>query len=272
MIKSDLHNQVSIITGAAGLLGYQFSEVLLESGATVCLLDIDADNLREKSQRLKSQYGPKVFTLECNITHEDQMTQACSRILDQFGKIDILVNNAANNPKVESTTETDFSRLENFLLTRWNQDIEVGLTGAFLCCKIFGAKMAEKKSGVIINIASDLSVIGPDQRIYQDSQLPPHRQPVKPVTYSVVKSGLLGLTRYLATYWADSGIRVNALSPGGVYAGQPREFVNRLTNLIPMKRMAEIDEYKGTLLFLCSDSSKYMTGQNIIIDGGRTVW
>jgi NAD(P)-dependent dehydrogenase (short-subunit alcohol dehydrogenase family) len=131
--------------------------------------------------------------------------------------------------------------------------------------------MAKSGSGVILNIASDLSVISPDQRLYRKPGVAEDQQPVKPVTYSVVKHGLIGLTRYLATYWADKGVRVNAISPGGVYAGQPEEFVARLADLIPMGRMATLDEYKAAIVFLCSQASSYMTGQNIVIDGGRTV-
>jgi NAD(P)-dependent dehydrogenase (short-subunit alcohol dehydrogenase family) len=128
------------------------------------------------------------------------------------------------------------------------------------------------RRGVILNIASDLAVIAPDQRIYRQPGLPEHLQPAKPVTYSVVKSGLVGLTRYLATYWADSGVRANAISPGGIYTGQPEAFVQKLTSLIPMGRMANADEYQGAVLFLVSDASAYMTGQNLICDGGRTAW
>ena len=132
--------------------------------------------------------------------------------------------------------------------------------------------MASNGGGVILNIASDLSVIAPDQRLYRRDDRPDNEQPVKPVTYSVIKTGLIGLTRYLATYWAGQGVRVNALSPGGVFAGQPEQFVRRLTQLIPMGRMADVDEYRATVQYLCSDASGYMTGQNIVIDGGRSVW
>ena len=178
----------------------------------------------------------------------------------------------ANNPKVEDAKPgQQWSRLENFPLDVWNADIAVGLTGAFLCSRIFGAEMVKQNAGVILNVASDLGVIAPDQRLYRKDGLPEEQQPVKPVTYSVVKTALIGLTRYLSTYWTDHNIRVNAISPGGVANGQPTEFTDKLHALIPMARMAHKDEYQGAVLFLCSDASSYMTGQNLIVDGGRSV-
>ncbi len=165
-----------------------------------------------------------------------------------------------------------FSRLEHFSLAQWEADLAVGLTGAFVCSQVLGGEMARRGAGVIVNVASDLALIAPDQRLYREPGLPEHAQPVKPVSYSVVKSGLLGLTRYLATYWADRGVRANALCPGGVYNGQPEEFVVRLSQLVPLGRMAHVDEYQGAILFLCSDASSYMTGAVLTIDGGRTCW
>jgi len=132
--------------------------------------------------------------------------------------------------------------------------------------------MVEKNNGVILNISSDLSIISPDQRLYKKEELKESKQPVKPVTYSVVKHGLTGLTRYLSTYWADKNIRVNSISPGGVYTDQPDEFVKKITKLIPLGRMANLDEYKAAIIFLCSDASSYMTGSNLVIDGGRSIW
>ena len=147
------------------------------------------------------------------------------------------------------------------------------LTGAFLCSQVFGAAMVKDgKGGVILNIASDLSVFSPDQRLYRKQGLADNMQPVKPVTYSVIKAGLIGLTRYLATYWADDKVRCNALSPGGVFNGQGDEFVQRLSSLIPLGRMASKDEYRAAVQFLCSDASSYMNGQNMVIDGGRSAW
>jgi NAD(P)-dependent dehydrogenase (short-subunit alcohol dehydrogenase family) len=173
---------------------------------------------------------------------------------------------------METREGKSFSRLEDFPLDVWDADLRVGLKGAFLCSRVFGAEMAQRGSGVILNITSDLAVIAPDQRLYRQEGLPASRQPVKPVTYSVVKAGLVGLTRYLATYWHESGVRANALSPGGVFNNQPEEFVQRLSHLIPMGRMAHVDEYKGAVLFLCSDASSYMTGFNLVVDGGRSCW
>jgi len=193
-------------------------------------------------------------------------------ILARFQRIDILINNAANNPKMEAREGKNFTRLEDFPLDVWEGDLRVGLRGAFLCSRVFGAEMARRGSGVVLNIASDLALIAPDQRLYRQPGLPESEQPVKPVTYSVVKAGLVGLTRYLATYWHESGVRANSLSPGGVYNNQPEEFVQRLSHLIPMGRMAHVDEYKGAVLFLCSDASSYMTGFNLVVDGGRSCW
>ena len=164
------------------------------------------------------------------------------------------------------------SRLESFPLEQWDQQLAVGLTGAFLCSQVFGSAMArDGEGGVILNIASDLSVISPDQRLYRRDNVAENMQPVKPVTYSVIKAGLIGLTRYLATFWANYGVRSNALSPGGVSNGQPEEFVQRLNSLIPMGRMANIYVFRSAIQFLCSDASAYLNGQNIVMDGGRSV-
>lgn len=268
----DLTGRVAIVTGGAGLLGYHHGAILAAAGAHVVLLDLAVANPAMRAEQLQLAHGPECLGLAVNITSEASIEEAREKILAQFGRIDILINNAANNPKVEDAKPgQQWSRLENFPVQVWNDDIAVGLTGAFLCSRVFGAEMVKRNAGVILNVASDLGVIAPDQRLYRKDGLPEEQQPVKPVTYSVVKTGLIGLTRYLSTYWTANNIRVNAISPGGVFNGQPTEFTDKLHALIPMARMAHKDEYQGAVLFLCSDASSYMTGQNLIVDGGRTV-
>jgi NAD(P)-dependent dehydrogenase (short-subunit alcohol dehydrogenase family) len=268
----DLNGRVAIITGGAGLLGVKHGEAVAEMGGIPVLVDIQEERACAAAEAISAAYGVPALGMAANITQIEQVEGILQRVMDQFGRVDILINNAANNPKVEAGGGVQWSRLENFPLDVWNGDLAVGLTGAFLCSRVIGEQLARQKSGVILNIASDLAVIAPDQRIYRQPGLPAEQQPVKPVTYSVVKAGLVGLTRYLATYWADAGVRVNALSPGGVYTSQDEAFVQRLTNLIPMGRMAHKDEYKGVVIFLVSDASSYMTGVNVVMDGGRTVW
>lgn len=270
----DLGGRVAVVTGGAGLLGTRHGEAIAELGGTVVLLDLFADKAAAAAAALGERFGRPALGLGCDITRPEAVEAAAATVLERFGRVDILVNNAANNPKVEGNTpgQGHFSRLENFPLAMWEQDIAVGLTGAFLCARVFGAEMARRGKGVILNIASDLAVIAPDQRLYRKEGAAEVDQPVKPVTYSVVKAGLLGLTRYLATYWADQGVRANALLPGGVYAGQAPDFLERLAALIPMGRMAHQDEYKGAVAFLVSDASSYMNGAIISADGGRTCW
>jgi NAD(P)-dependent dehydrogenase (short-subunit alcohol dehydrogenase family) len=210
--------------------------------------------------------------MKVNITDPSDIEKAMDDVLTWCGKVHILINNAANDPKVDPSQGHSWSRFENYPLQKWDGDIAVGLTGAFLCSQILGRHMAEQGGGVILNIASDLGVIAPDQRIYTKTGLPEDQQPAKPVTYSVVKHGLIGLTKYLATYWAGKNVRVNALSPGGIFNGQPEDFLEKLIPLIPMGRMASRDEYRAAVVFLVSDASSYMTGQNLIVDGGRTCW
>lgn len=270
--KFDLTGKVAVITGGGGLLGCMHAEAIAEAGGIPLLWDIYLDAAKQKAFEISQHYKVKAASFKVDITNEIEIKQVVTQILKDYGSIDILINNAANNPKMENNADVPWSRLENFSLEQWQADMNVGLTGAFLCSKVIGCEMQKKKSGVIVNIASDLAVIAPDQRIYRKANLSPEKQTVKPVTYSVVKSGLIGLTRYLATYWAEYGIRVNAISPGGVFNNQPEGFVNKLTNLIPMGRMANKDEYKGAILFLCSEASSYMTGQNLVVDGGRTCW
>jgi NAD(P)-dependent dehydrogenase (short-subunit alcohol dehydrogenase family) len=264
----DLSGRVAIITGGAGLLGVAHARAIHGAGGIPVLLDIAAS----EPPLLRERAGFDVDCLVCDITREPALRGALDSVMARYGRVDILVNNAANNPKVETTGALDNSRLENYPLEQWQADLCVGLTGAMLCSRVFGGEMARRGKGVIVNVASDLALIAPDQRLYAIEGRAPDEQPVKPVSYSVVKTGLIGLTRYLATYWADSGVRANALCPGGVDNGQDPVFLGRIADRIPLGRMARVDEYHGAMLFLCSDASSYMTGAVLTVDGGRSAW
>jgi len=273
--KFVLTGKTALITGAAGLLGKEHAAALLECGASVVLTDIAEPLLMDAKVELANHHSSeKISVAVMDVTRPGDIRAVAEWLWSDGMRIDILVNNAAIDPKVSGDRGvTETSRLENFSLEQWDLQLAVGLSGAFLCSQVFGTAMAgDGKGGVILNIASDLSVFSPDQRLYRKVGLPDEMQPVKPVTYSVIKAGLVGLTRYLATYWANQGVRANALSPGGVFNGQGEEFVHHLATLIPLGRMARRDEYRAAVQFLCSDASSYMNGQNIVMDGGRSVW
>lgn len=273
--RFNLTGKTALITGAAGLLGVEHAAALLESGATVVLTDIGEAGLAAARETLSQNADAgRIQTRVMDVSKPEAIRAVAESLAADGLRIDILVNNAAIDPKVKGDQGVlETSRLENFPLDQWDLQVSVGLTGAFLCSQVFGTAMArDGKGGVILNIASDLSVFSPDQRLYRKEGLADDVQPVKPVTYSVIKAGLVGLTRYLATYWADKGVRCNALSPGGVFNGQGEEFVQHLTSLIPLGRMASKDEYRAAVQFLCSDASSYMNGQNVVMDGGRSAW
>jgi len=271
--RFDLKDRVIVITGGAGLLGVMHAESIAEAGGTPVLADVNGESAEKAATSISKKFSVPALGVKTDITDKISVEELRDTILNRFGRIDGLINNAANNPKMEDSQQsTEWSRFENFSLDAWEQDVNVGLKGAFLCSQVLGSKMAEQGKGVIINISSDLGLVGPDQRLYEKEGVPADKQPVKPVTYSVIKSGLIGLTRYLATYWATKGVRVNALCPGGVEAGQPDDFKERLHSRIPMDRMANKDEYQGAILFLVSDASSYMTGATLAVDGGRTCW
>jgi len=261
----DLNGKTALITGGCGLLGVQHAEAILEFGGEVILTDVISDTSRVI--KLKEKYGTNVSSVYMDVTDKSSI----QKVVDKFEKIDILINNAALDPKVEDGLEYK-NRFEHLDLDSWNQTIDVILNGTFLCSQVVVNKMLStgleseycRDGGVILNIASDLSIISPDQRIYGDG--------VKPASYGVAKAGVVNLTKYLSTYLAKKNIRVNSLSPAGVYNNQSDEFVSKFRNLIPMDRMAKPDEYKGAIVFMCSDASSFMTGHNLVIDGGRTIW
>lgn len=268
-----LDNKVIIITGANGLLGRKHAEAVACFGGTPILLDLSQEAVDMFAGELNEKYKVSAVGFSINITDEKAIEDNVQQLIERFGKIDGLVNNAANNPKVEDSEKVNFSRLENFPLNIWNDDIAVGLTGSFLCAKHYGFAISKNPNGgSIVNISSDLGLIAPDQRLYAKNGIASNKQSVKPVTYSVVKTGLIGLTRYLATYWADKNVRCNAMCPGGVENGQPNVFLEEVTKRIPMGRLANSDEYQGTLLWMLSDASSYLNGAIIPVEGGRTAW
>jgi NAD(P)-dependent dehydrogenase (short-subunit alcohol dehydrogenase family) len=268
-----LDGKVIVVTGALGLLGRRHAEAIACYGGTPVLLDLSQDIIDDFANELNAKYNTDAIGFSVDITDEQSIRNNAKLLIEKFGKIDGLVNNAANNPKVEDSNEINFSRLENFPLDIWNDDISVGLTGSFLCSKHYGEKISQNPNGgSIVNISSDLGLIAPDQRLYKKDNISEALQNVKPITYSVVKTGLIGLTRYLATYWADKNVRCNAMCPGGVENGQSDDFLREVNKRIPMGRMANADEYQGTLLWMLSDASSYLNGAIVPVEGGRTVW
>jgi len=222
----ELKEKVIVITGATGLLGKKHAEAVACYGGTPILLDLSQQEVDNLANKLNDRFKVNSVGFAVDITDEKAIKNNVKQLIEEFGKIDGLVNNAANNPKVEGSNEVNFSRLENFPLNIWNDDISVGLTGAFLCAKHYGFAISKNPNGgSIVNISSDLGLIAPDQRLYAKGGVDNDQQNVKPVTYSVVKTGLIGLTRYLATYWADKNVRCNVMCPGGVENGQPEDFL-----------------------------------------------
>jgi NAD(P)-dependent dehydrogenase (short-subunit alcohol dehydrogenase family) len=266
----DLTDRAAIVTGGAGLLGAEFCRTLAEAGAAVTIADLDGKAAADLAISL-SESGYHAQGRGTDVTLADSVKEMVEITLSAFGRLDILVNSAALDPKFDSPSSVNHrpSSFENYPLELWQQALEVNLTGAMLCCQSAVQPMLEQGGGVIINIASIYGVTAPDQRLYQRKGQPPQ---YKPAYYTVTKAGILGLTQYLAAYCAGKNIRVNALTPGGVYNNHDDEFVQAYSARTILGRMAEKDEMNGALLFLASDASKYMTGANLIVDGGWTTW
>ena len=269
-----LKDKVIVVSGAAGLLGFEYCKAIINAKGTPILIDIDEKSLKAKVAELKNEF-PKCIcdSYIVDITNEERLKKNCSEITSKYGKIDGLINNAANNPKIEDNDEINFSRLENFNVNVWQNDLNIGLLGSFLCIKYYGFEISKNpQGGSIINVSSDLGVIAPNQNLYKKDGVSEDLQSVKPVTYSVIKHGINGLTRYVSTYWADKNVRCNSICPGGVFNNQPKDFLNKVSKLIPLGRMAEKEELNGIIIYLLSDASTYVNGSIINIDGGRTAW
>ena len=264
-----LDGRTGIVTGAAGLLGSQFSRTLAESGANVALADLNTTETGRIVASLNER-GLNALSIDADVTDPESVRHMLATVLDQFGRVDILINSAAEDPKFDQRDDQlQLSEFEDLPLKAWDQALAVNLTGLFLSSQAVVRPMLEQESGVIINLCSTYGLVGPDQRIYEQ---PGHPKRYKPVYYSVTKAGVLGLTRYLATYYAGKGIRVNALTPGGVFSGHDEEFVRQYSARTVLGRMARPDELNAALLFLASDASSYMTGANLVVDGGWTAW
>ena len=269
----NLKNKVIVVTGACGLLGREHVKAIASYGGNPVLIDLNKNIIDDFSNEINQKYNVNSCGFKVDITNEDLVSRNVVEIIEKYGKIDGLVNNAANNPKIEQKDNKNFSRLENFSIGNWENDLSVGLKGAFICIKHYGFQISKNKAGgSIVNISSDLGLIAPDQELYKIKGLKENLQPVKPVTYSVVKTGIIGLTRYIATYWADKNVRSNAICPGGVENNQNPDFIKELNKRIPLGRMARKDEYRELLVLLLSDFSSYINGAIIPIDGGRTAW
>lgn len=275
MDRFNIEGKVCIVTGGGGLIGMKHTEAILEGGGIPVLLDIVQAGMDRVKKTVMEEYGEDITveTFVTDITNRDALCEIRDTLLDKYGHIDVLINNAANNPKVEGGSKNlGAMRFHNFPVDIWNQDLAVGLTGAMLCAQVFGEVMEKQQSGVVLNISSDYGLIAPDQRIYRKEGIPEEEQTIKPVSYSVVKHGIIGLTKYLAVYWAQKGIRVNTLCPASLQNGQDEVFISKISNLIPMGRMSRPDEYVCTVLYLISEASSYMTGSTVVLDGGRTSW
>jgi len=271
--KFDLSNSNALITGGGGLLGPEHGIALAKWGAAVVLVDINKTGLENAKNIILGKIPEGVIkTAVVDITKESALIDLRDQLKEENSAIDILINNAALNPKMDSFNNEESGTVENYDMELWDRELQVGITGTFLCCKVFGADMASRESGVIINIASDLAIQAPDQRMYSKSGHIKDVKHFKPIGYPVVKSAMLGLNRYLATYWAHRGVRVNCLIPGAVLNTQPSDLIKNISYRVPLGRLAEKYEYQEAIAFLASDASSYMTGQEIIMDGGRSIW
>lgn len=260
-----LKNKTAVVTGACGLIGFHHCEALAEAGANVVLCDVDGARCAEKAAVL----GEGHLGLQVDVTSVASLEAARDKILARYGHIDVLVNNAAINDMFENPALAgQQSMFENYPPDMFEKSLKVNVTGVFLCSQVLGTPMAQQGSGSIINVASTYGMVGPDQSIYIDRN--GVQNFYKSPSYPTTKGAVLNFTRYLAAYWGNKGVRVNTLSPGGVENGQDDHFVNNYTKKTLLGRMAQPVDYKGAVIFLASEASAYMTGANLVVDGGWT--
>ena len=262
----DLKNKTAVLTGSAGRLGNEFAHILCQAGANVILVDIDSKKNKKLESSLKKKFDNKIISYTLDISNQNSVKKLKKEILAKFGRLDILINNAFFNPSINQSQK--MKKFETFPLEVWNKVIGVNLTGVFVCSQELGSIMAKQKGGVIVNISSIYGMVGADQRIYGESGL--NSQP----SYAATKGAIVNLTRYLAAYWNGKNVRVNTLTLGGVLdkSYMKESFIKKYSEKTILGRMANKNEYNGALLFLVSDASSYMTGTNLVIDGGWTAW
>jgi NAD(P)-dependent dehydrogenase (short-subunit alcohol dehydrogenase family) len=266
-----LNGRVAVVTGGVGLLGREHCQALAEAGARVAVVDVDEARCHDFARELRSAGAPDIVGMGADITRKESVLSLYERVKRELGEVDILVNNAAINDKFESpTAAAELSQFENYPLDLWEKSLAVNVTGTFLCCQVIGSGMSRKGRGSIINLASTYALVAPDQSIYRGAD--GSQTFWKSAAYPTTKSAVLGLTRFLATYWGARGVRVNALCPGGVENGQDPAFVATYASRTPLGRMAAPSDYRGALVFLASDASRYMTGASLVVDGGWTAW
>lgn len=260
-----LNGKTAIVTGALGLLGQKHCQALAMAGANVVVADVN----EPQAQNFAKALGEHHMGIGLDVTDKNSAIAACETIMKRFGRIDVLVNNAAINDMFENPELAgELSAFENYPLSSFQKSLDVNVTGVFLCSQVFGTKMAEQHSGSIINIASTYGIVGPDQSIYKNAC--GEQNFYKSAVYPVTKGAVVNFTRFLAAYWGNNGVRVNTLSPGGVENGQDEYFIQNYSAKTPLGRMAQSNDYQGALIFLASDASAYMTGANLVVDGGWT--
>jgi len=265
-----LKNKTAVVTGALGLIGKNHCLALAEAGANVVVTDLNGEKCEAFATELQATHQDAIG-IGADIANADSVAALRDKVLEKFGHIDILVNNAAINDMFENpTAAAELSKFENYPLELWEKSLKVNVTGAFLCAQVLGAEMAKQKSGSIINVASTYGIVAPDQSIYKQ---PDGAQSFyKSAAYPVTKGAIISFTRFLAAYWGEAGVRVNTLSPGGVENGQDEYFIQNYSKRTPLGRMAAPTDYKGAVVFLASDASSYMSGANLVVDGGWTAW
>ena len=263
-----LANKVVIVTGGAGLLGQVFCQALVDVGAHVAIVDLDLASAETAAKKINKSDAQKVVAFESDITSPESVTQMVANVVKQLGRIDVLVNNAASKG---SSLDAFFESFEDYSLKTWREVMSVNIDGLFLVAQAVGKQMKKQGGGSIIQTSSIYGVVAPDQRIYEGSEYN-GRAINTPAVYSASKAAVNGLTSYLSTYWASSKIRVNSLTPGGIASGQNSEFNKKYSNRVPLGRMGEASELVGALIYLASDASSYVTGQNLIVDGGLSAW